>query len=210
VLLFRSNSTNFTIVGGTGVKGSNNSQLNHPYGFYVNKNGTIYIADLDNHRVMKWFSGASAGILAVGSGTAGNSSRQLNQPTYIIVDTNEYMYISEAANSRIVRWAPDSTFGVCIAACAGTSGTASNQLIAPHSFAFDNNGSLYVSDWGNHRVQKFQIMHNVGEYSIDSQSFRSIAKRFYRIMLIMYTSSQNHLLNVYYLIYVLRTHLNIY
>ncbi len=163
VLLVHSNSTNFSIVAGTGVPGSNNDQLNVPYGMFVNHNKTIYIADRRNHRIMKWFSGASAGILAAGSGTPGNSLIQLNEPTHIIVDRNEYMYISDKKNERIIRWAPNATFGTCIAACTGAVGTAPTQLNGPHSLAFDSNGSLYVSDWDNHRVQKFQILYSVGE-----------------------------------------------
>jgi sugar lactone lactonase YvrE len=112
---------------------------------------------------MKWFSGASAGILAAGDGSPGSSSTQLNGPIHIIVDVNEYMYISDAGNARIIRWAPNSTFGVCVAACTSTAGTAPTQLNMPHSLAFDSNGSLYVSDWENHRVQKFQILYSVGE-----------------------------------------------
>jgi streptogramin lyase len=169
VLLFLSNSTSSSIVAGTGVLGSNNHQLNQPYGIFVNQNGTIFIADYNNHRIMKWFSGASFGILVAG-GTSGPGSTQLYLPTQIIVDTNEYMYISEAGNSRITRWAPNSIFGVCIAACAGTTGTASTQLNAPHSLAFDSHGSLYVSDRANNRVQKFQILRYQGTFSINLQS----------------------------------------
>jgi sugar lactone lactonase YvrE len=163
VLLVHSNSTNFTIVAGTGVQGPNNDQLNWPYGVFVNHNKTIYIADRHNHRIMKWFSEASAGILAAGDGSPGSSSTQLNEPTHIIVDVNEYMYISDGGNARIIRWASNSNFGLCIAACTSTVGTALTQLNGPHSLAFDSYGSLYVSDYVNHRVQKFQILYSVGE-----------------------------------------------
>ena len=78
VLLFPSNSTNFTIVAGTGVLGNSYSQLNCPYGVFVNDVGTIFIADCYNHRVMKWFSGASAGVIVVGNGTSGLSPSQVS------------------------------------------------------------------------------------------------------------------------------------
>lgn len=163
VLLFHSNSTDFTIVAGIGVKGSNNSQLNTPYGVFADRNGTIYIADHFNHRIMKWSSGAVSGIRVAGDGTTGSSSAQIDFPTQILVDTNGYMYISDAGKHQITRWAPDSTFGVCIAGCTESFGTGSTQLKAPHSLAFDSNGSLYVSEYANHRVQKFQILHHVGK-----------------------------------------------
>ncbi len=166
VLLFHAKSKNFSMVAGTGVNGSNNNQLDRPYGIFVNQAGTIYIADCSNHRIMKWLSGASSGIIVAGNGTFGASSTQLNTPAQVVLDENEYMYISEIGNSRITRWAPNSTFGVCIAGCTGTWGTASTQLNGPHSLAFDSNGSLYVNDHYNHRVQKFQILNYHSEYCI--------------------------------------------
>jgi hypothetical protein len=166
VLLFHSNSTNFSIVAGNGSHGSDNTQLYHPYGVFVNDVGTIYVADAHNHRIMKWLPGASFGLRATGDETTGFLTTQLNYPTQIIVDANEYMYISEFNNHRIIRWGPNSTFGVCIAACTGERGSASTQLNIPHSLALDTNGSLYVSDHLNHRVQKFQILNYQSEYFI--------------------------------------------
>jgi hypothetical protein len=105
-----------------------------------------------------------------GNGTIGASLTQLNTPTQVIVDENEYLYISESYGCRITRWAPNATFGVCIAGCTGTPGTASTQLNGAHSLAFDRNGSLYVSDNRNHRVQKFQILDHHSEYFIHQRS----------------------------------------
>jgi sugar lactone lactonase YvrE len=164
VLLFLSNSTNFTVVAGTGVAGASNNQLNSPRGIFVNQNGTIYIADMENNRIMKWYSGATFGIMVAGNGISGAGSTQFNSPIQIIVDSNDYMYISERSNSRITRWPPHSNYGECIAACTGTTGTASTQLNSPRSLAFDSYGSLYVSDAGNNRTQKFQILSYNSKY----------------------------------------------
>ncbi|CAF4185728.1 unnamed protein product, partial [Adineta steineri] len=165
IFVYRSNSTNGLRVAGTGVQGSANDQLNHPYGIYVNNVGTIYIADRYNHRIMKWLAGASSGVRVAGDGTAGNSFTQLYSPTDIIVDENEYMYISESLSARITRWAPNSNCGTCIASCSGKSGSAPSQLREPHSLAFDSKGSLYVSEYGNHRVQKFQLLNSPIPYN---------------------------------------------
>ena len=166
VVRFHSNSTNFSIVAGNGSQGSDNTQLNLPYGAFVTEIGTIYVADAYNHRIMKWLPGASFGLRVAGDGTAGSRSTQLDYPTQIIVDANEYMYISEMGNHKITRWKPNLTFGECIAACTGTRGIASTQLQSPHSLAFDTTCSLYVSDHFNHRVQKFQILNYQSEYFI--------------------------------------------
>ena len=165
VLLFLPNTTTGTIVAGTGVAGSNTSQLSSPYGIFVNQQRTIYIADCHNHRIMKWSLGASEGIIVAGNGTVGSSLAQVTYPTQVIVDTNGYIYISESGNSRITRWKPNSTFGECIAACTGGSGNAANQIVGPHSLALDSYGSLYVNDRYNYRIQKFQILSYNSKYS---------------------------------------------
>jgi sugar lactone lactonase YvrE len=168
VLFFRSNATNFTIVAGTGVEGSNDNQLYRPFGVFAYDVGTIYIADCWNHRIMKWLTGASYGFRVAGDGTHGSSPTQVRYPTQIIFDENEYMYISEGFNGGIIRWAPNANFGLCIVACSGIHGTASTQLNNPHSLAFDSNGSLYVGDHENHRIQKFQNLTYRSEYFIHS------------------------------------------
>ena len=163
MLLFLSNGTNNIRIAGTGTSGPGDNQLFKPYGIFVNRFDVLYVADQYNHRIMKWLPGATSGIRVAGNGAEATSSTQLSYPTQIIVDTNEYMYISEARSARVTRWAPNSTFGVCIAACSGITGSTSTQLQGPHSLDFDSHGSIYVTDWDNHRVQKFQILHSNGE-----------------------------------------------
>lgn len=163
VLLLKVNSTNATVVAGTGIPGSDDDKLNGPYGVFVKNDGTIFVADASNDRIMKWLAGAQSGIRVAGDGTRGSSLTQLNHPTQILVDTNEYMYITDDYNHRIMRWAPNSTFGVCIVACTGNNGIEPTQLNRPHSLVFDSSGSLFVTDNRNHRVQKFQMLSQIGE-----------------------------------------------
>ena len=158
VIRFSPNSSNPETVAGNGTAGNALNQLNAPYGIFVDDNLTIYIVDRLNNRIQKWSFGAPYGIITAGDGTAGSSLSQLNSPTTLVVDRNGYQYIADTSNIRIVRWAPRSMTGVCIAGCTGTSGTNANQFKFPYGLTFDSNGSLYVSDAFNHRVQKFEIV----------------------------------------------------
>ena len=36
-------------------------------------------------------------------------------------------------------------------------GQQSNQFSGPKGLFFDRQGNLYVADWGNHRIQKFEM-----------------------------------------------------
>jgi sugar lactone lactonase YvrE len=165
ILRFYSNSSTGAtgvMVAGTGIAGSNATQLNAPNGIFVDDNGTLYIADLYNNRIQRWESGASYGERVAGDGINGSSATSIFYPTSVFVDTNGSMYITELKNSRVTRWAANSSVGACIAACSGTKGNASNQLMSPQALAFDSSGSLYVSDETNNRIQKFEF---IGECS---------------------------------------------
>lgn len=160
---FRYNDwTNGQTVAGNGTDGTANNQFNRPYGIFVDRIGSLYVADCHNHRIMLWLKNSQTGIIVAGDGTPGTSLNKLSTPTQIIVDSNGFMYISESGNRRITRWAYGFTSGVCLVGC-GESATGSNQLSGPHSLTFDKNGSLYVNDRGNHRIQKFQILNYTGD-----------------------------------------------
>ena len=150
------------IVAGTGSQGSNSNQLNTPSGVFVTDNGTLYIVDCSNHRIQKWLKGAESGVTVAGTGSYGSGLSQFNYPNKVLVDLNGYMYITDYGNNRIMRWAPNASQGECIVACSGYSGVSSNTLNGPTSMAFDSSGSLYVSDWKNSRVQKFDILNDAG------------------------------------------------
>ena len=158
VLRFSLNSNNFTIVAGNGFNGLALNQLNRPHGLFVDENETVFIADRQNHRIMKWSLGATSGVQVIVSSVSGSNCQKLDEPIHLIIDTNEYMYISDCHNHRILRLAPNSTDAKCIIACSGSSGKDATQLYYPHTLAFDSEGSLYISEWGNNRVQKFQII----------------------------------------------------
>ena len=180
VMRFLWNSTNGTegvVVAGTGVGGIEATQLNGPRGVFVTDDGTLYIADSYNHRIQKWPQNATAGTSVAGTGAGGTGLSELSYPQTVVVDENGFMYIADSGNNRIMRWGPNAGDGECIVACTGVAGIASNQLNEPNSIAFDWNGSLYVNDVGNRRVQKFAILN---ETSIEFLFFVNIISGCFR------------------------------
>ena len=154
--------TNGVIVAGTGVAGPTLDRLNGPMGVFVTDDGILYIADQGNHRIQKWVIGDTKGVTVAGTGICGRALFQLCRPTNILVDLNGYMYIADLRNHRILRWEPYAYAGECIVACSGDFGIGSSQLNTPTSIRFDASGSLYVNDWGNNRVQKFELFKETG------------------------------------------------
>ena len=177
VLCFNSSTVsgaNGKSIAGTGVSGSGISQFNMPNGIFVDTNGTLFVADFNNNRIQRWFSGAPSGTRVAGDGTVGCAATQVYHPTSVVVDSNGYIYVTELACSRVARWAPNATSGVCIAACTGVSGVGPNQLNAPQAFAFDTGGALYVSDQSNNRVQKFQALSGCGKYTSTASTIATL------------------------------------
>ncbi|CAF1587398.1 unnamed protein product, partial [Didymodactylos carnosus] len=84
-----------------------------------------------NSRIQKWLLGAS-------SGTTLTSYNELSSPNSIFVDTT-------STKSQIV-------------AGTGRSGNQTDQLSSPLGIKFDlRNLNLYVADYGNNRIEKFQF-----------------------------------------------------
>ncbi|GAB3558786.1 hypothetical protein GCM10027577_50380 [Spirosoma fluminis] len=149
-------SVGTTVAGGNG-KGSGASQLDYPYGVHVDGQGNLYIADGDNSRIQKWAPGATEGITIAGGNGRGGGTNQLNEPTNVYVDGGGNVYIADYSNNRVQKFPPNSTSATSGSTVAGGNGRGSgaNQLTSPSSVYVDGAGNLYVSDYDNHRVQKF-------------------------------------------------------
>jgi DNA-binding beta-propeller fold protein YncE len=72
------------------------------------------------------------------------------------------VYVADQGNARIMRWVKGATQGSVIVGGNGGGGQ-SNQLNVPVGLSFDRHGNLYVVDYGNHRVQKFNIEFHNGD-----------------------------------------------
>ena len=103
-----SNSTAaVTVAGGNGA-GLALNQLNSPRGFDIShKDGSIYIADKSNNRIVCWKVKATQGIVIAGStsGLAGSTALLLDAPFEVKLDVNEtFFYVSDLNNNRIQRF----------------------------------------------------------------------------------------------------------
>ncbi|CAF1443739.1 unnamed protein product [Rotaria sordida] len=132
-----------TVAGGNGP-GSRINQLHGPCGLYVDDDQTIYVADMSNHRIVEWKCGATTGQVVAG----GNGAHQLNCPYDVIIDKErDSLIISDYNNKRVVRWPRRN----------GTSGETIISNIGCVGLTMDENGSLYVVDYGKHEVRRYRI-----------------------------------------------------
>jgi len=161
-----------TTVAGTGNSGYAGdggpavaAQLRHPVDVDVASNGTIYIADAENHRIRKVdVNGIITTIAGMGnSGYSGDNgpalNAQLNLPHGITVDSSNNLYIGDRLNHRIRKIDTNGIIttiaGTGAAGYSGDGGPATQaQLAQPFHLAVDTMGNLYIADWPNHRVRR--------------------------------------------------------
>ena len=72
--------------------GSNLNQLHSPQGIYIDSSNTLYIADSNNFRVLKWTLGASEGTVVAGGNGSGSANNQLAYPGDFVIDSSNNLY----------------------------------------------------------------------------------------------------------------------
>ncbi|CAF4657349.1 unnamed protein product, partial [Rotaria sp. Silwood2] len=95
------------VAGGQG-KGNGLTQLSYPYGVVVDQLGTVYVADAENARIMRWPKGATQGSVIVGGNGKGEQSNQLNWPTGLSFDRHGNLYVVDCGNHRVQKFNIDS------------------------------------------------------------------------------------------------------
>jgi sugar lactone lactonase YvrE len=141
-------SQNGITVAGNNESGSSFEQFHSPEGLYADENGTVYIADMNNNRIMMWRPGAKYGQKVAGGYGQGDRNDQLFWPKDVIVDRkSDSLIISDFGNHRIVRWPRRG----------GTSGEVIISNISCSNLTMDAEGYLYVSSESENIVRRWKI-----------------------------------------------------
>ncbi|WP_276483666.1 gliding motility-associated C-terminal domain-containing protein [Paraflavitalea pollutisoli] len=166
VLKFPPGSTSLTdgvVVAGIGGYGQGLTQLNSPLSVYVDGTNRLYVADRDNHRVMRYpvnDGSVAAGEMVAGNGANGASLFQLDQPVSITMFNNRLL-VSEYRNHRVTSWDPTNTAagGILVAGNPAPPGwgIGLNQLHFPTGISVDAGGLLYIADSDNDRIMGWAI-----------------------------------------------------
>ncbi|SKA19697.1 Listeria/Bacterioides repeat-containing protein [Trichlorobacter thiogenes] len=114
-----------------------------PRSIALDGDGNIYVADTDNHRILKF---DYRGNFIDQWGPVGFS-----YPSGIAVDGSNTVYIADTSNNTIKKYSSDGSYLASI----GAFGTGQGQLKGPRAVAVDSSGNVYVADTGNNRIQKF-------------------------------------------------------
>ncbi|CAF3520365.1 unnamed protein product [Rotaria sp. Silwood1] len=149
-----------TIAGITGSSGSTLNKFSIPYGVTLDSNSNaVYIADFNNHRVMKYLSSSSSGTIAAGGNGFGTNNTKLYRPAGLYFDSStNSLIIANFGASNIVRWVlGDNKWTIVEGDVNGLNGNTSTLLDHPTGFTFDPMGNMYVADMFNHRIQMYPV-----------------------------------------------------
>jgi sugar lactone lactonase YvrE len=145
-----------------------------PTGVWVDANDRLWIADSNNHRVLRFdaisnkLSGANAdGVLGQSTFTTNNTgtgAAGLKNPAAIAVSTSGTLFVADGTNNRVLRYNNAAALGNGAAASAvlgqadltstGT-GLSAVQMNTPQGVTITPDDSLWVSDFANNRVIRF-------------------------------------------------------
>jgi DNA-binding beta-propeller fold protein YncE len=89
-------------------------------------------------------------------GSQGRGPKQFSRPQALHIDEDGLLWIADACNHRLQVY--DVQASVATPECVmtwGEPGDKEGQLKYPYGIDFHSDGTLYVAEFGNHRVQRF-------------------------------------------------------
>ena len=131
-----------------GTQGTGEGEFTAPHGVVVASDGSVYVADLANHRIQKF---TSAGVFVRKWGTQGTGDGEFIAPRGIAMASDGGVYVSDRGNDRIQKFTSAGEF----VSKWGTYGTGDGEFDYPEGVAVASDGSVYVADSDNNRIQEF-------------------------------------------------------
>ena len=132
-----------------GEHGTGNGQFDSPAGVAVADDGSIYVADFNNHRIQQFDH--SGGFVRAWGKKGNHRPGSLNYPTDLAVGPDGNVYVADAYNHRIQVFTPTGKH----LRTWGGKGHDAGEFDVAVGIAVDRQGRVYVADQFNHRVQVF-------------------------------------------------------
>ncbi|HEY4723009.1 MAG TPA: NHL repeat-containing protein, partial [Anaerolineae bacterium] len=140
-----------------GAVGNGPGQMMAPHGIAVAPDGSIYVADSLNHRVVK-FDQQGQFIVSFGGPNPDTQPGLFREPWGVAVAPDNSLYVADTWNYRMQKFTPDGALIQVWGVNTDTIGTAiggEGGFYGQRGVAIDATGRVFVADTGNKRVQIF-------------------------------------------------------
>ncbi len=122
-----------------------------PNGVTIDASGNMYVVD-GTPRIQKF---NASGELTLSFGAQGIGDGEFNNPRDVAVDDSGNIYVADSGNGRIQKFNSAGTYVAKWAPEKSAEEKAEGKFSLPQNAAFDASGNIYVVDYGNNRIQKF-------------------------------------------------------
>ncbi len=136
---------------GNGAAGSGVGEFDHPAAVAVDANGTAYVADTANNRIVKL---AADGTVLTSWGSRGSTDGHFRGPDGIALDAAGEVYVLDGENNRVQVFDSEGHF----LTKWGQRGFGLGDLSQPGAIAVDCNGSVFLADTNNNRIERFDML----------------------------------------------------
>ena len=158
-----------------GGLGDGAGRFNMPWGLKVDEMGDVYVADWRNDRIQK-FTGDGEFLFAFGS--SGSEKGRFDRPAGVEVDSDGDIYVADTGNHRVQQFDANGTYVEQFLGDATLSRSMRRYVLSnprtlrlrdmasdleaqkrfrnPRSVRLDEQGRMYVADYGSFRIQIYQ------------------------------------------------------
>jgi M6 family metalloprotease-like protein len=151
----------------------NSIDFNLPQGVAIDLSGNVYVADSNNHQLKRFnsngaFTGTIGSTFCVastgfncedpdGPGPLELGDGQFLFPSGVAIDSSNNFYVVDNNNHRVQKFSSGAEFLLKFGANGGngTSGSGDGEFWFPFGVAVDSSDNVYVADYTNNRIQKF-------------------------------------------------------
>lgn len=139
------------------------ARFTRPMGIALAPDGTVYVADTNNHCIRRISPTGEVTMLAGAADAPGSvdgigASARFVSPLGVALDAQGNLYVADAGDHTIRRVAPTGAV-TTLAGTAGHKGRVDGPRVAarfhaPHGIAVASNGTVYVADTENHTIRQ--------------------------------------------------------
>ncbi len=157
-------------LGGTNDGVGSSARFRTPAGLVGTPDGSLFVADQNNHVIRRVATDLTVTALADGLGQAGaidntGAAARFRSPMGIVAAPEGVLYVADTGNHTLRRVTADGQV-TTLAGLAGSQGSKDGQGSAarfrgPRGLAWDRTGFLYVADTENHTIRRVATNGNV-------------------------------------------------